>query len=379
MPNLDTSHTCYADVTKAANSLFQSLPGGLSKIKNAQNNFTRHIMGALAASTLNTKYLPAWNKFKLWLSSYNVHDLSLVDENIVAAYLSHLFTQAEANSTGDSSIQLATAAISFHFKSMGSVAPVSSAYIDLLKNSAKRNLRPQRSNCEPICAEDLHKLLVTHLTPTCSLKTRMHLTTLLIMYLGLLRFNDVQHILVHRELLRFIKSDDGSKIEGVLIWLPTSKTDTQGVGAWVAIGATGGLFCPVKLLSNLLSLGGYRTHSLTHDVGPLLRGTITKYYPRRMVLAQVEAPFSSPIKALSYSSFRSSILSLCKNVLPKHIGLHSARSGGASAAAEYGIDSRLACGLGRWKQGTTYSDTYVKMTLGNTKKYFDISRALWPY
>jgi hypothetical protein len=336
-------------------------------------------MGALAPSTLNTKYLPAWNKFWAWLASYNIHDLSAVDENVVAAYLSHLYATAEANATGDSSLQLATAAIKFHFNSMGTAAPVSSSYIDLLKSSAHRNLRAQRARCEPICAADLHKLLATHLNPNCTLKTRMHLTTLLIMFLGLLRFDDAQHILVHRELLRFIKSDTGPQFEGILIWLPTSKTDRQGDGAWVAIGATGGRFCPVKLIATLLAIGGYHTESTTSDVGPLLRAVATKHYPTRMVLAQVEAPFSKPIKPLSYSTFRSSILDLCKNVITKHIGLHSARSGGASAAAEHGIDSRLACGLGRWKQGTTYSDTYVKMTLGNTKKYFDISRSLWPY
>lgn len=359
--------------------MFSSLPGTIGRNPKAQHNFTRQIMGALAPSTLNNKYLPAWNKFCSWLKYYGVFDLSLVDENIVAAYLSHLYTTAETNNTGDSSLQLATAAIKFHFNSMGVAAPVSSVYIDLIKNSAKRNLRPKRSCCEPISATDLHKLLTTYLTPTCSLKTRMHLTTLLIMFLGLLRFNDVQHILVHRELLRFIKSDNGTTTEGVLIWLPTSKTDKRGDGAWVAIGATGNKFCPVKLISTLLSVGGYRTYSPNSDVGPLLRAVTIKHYPDRMALTQVEAPFAKPIKPLCYSSFRSSILALSKNVLSKHFGLHSARSGGASTAAEHGIDSRLACGLGRWKQGTTYSDTYVKMTLGNTKNFFAISRTIWPY
>ncbi len=114
--------------------MFQSLPGGLSQNSTAQTIFTRQIMGALAPSTLNTKYLPAWNKFWAWLASYNIHDLSAVDENVVAAYLSHLYAMAEANATGDSSLQLATAAIRFHFNSMGTVAPVSSSYIDLRRS-----------------------------------------------------------------------------------------------------------------------------------------------------------------------------------------------------------------------------------------------------
>ena len=335
-------------------------------------------MGALAPSTLNDKYIPAWNKFATWLSSYNITNLVSVDANIVAAYLSHLFTTAENNSTGDSSIQLATAAIKFRFNSMGLSAPVSSPYIDLLKNSAKRNLRPRRSICEPLSAEDIHKLLLTHLTPNCSLKVRMHLTTLLIMFLGLFRFDDIQHILVHREFLRFIRSPMGAFI-GVLIFIPHSKTDQEGEGDWVAIGATHTAFCPVHLLSDLLSVGGYCTDSSTMDVGPLLRAVTHKYRPDRLVLTQVVSPFSNPIKPLSYSSFRSSILALCKPVLIKHIGLHSARSGGASAAAEVGIDSRLVCGLGRWKQGTTFADTYVKMMIGNANKYFQLTKTLWPY
>jgi len=336
-------------------------------------------MGALAPSTLNTKYIPAWTKYTKWLATYLILDpISGTNEDIVAAYISHLITVAASRKTGDYAVQMATAAIQFKFHSLGKGAPISSPYITLLKRSASRMLQPSRSRCEPISANDMHTILQTHLTPTCSLKVRMHLTVFLVMFLGLFRFDDVKQILVHRDFLRFVASDRGMGYDGVLIFIPHSKTDQVWRGTWVAIGATHTRYCPVNLLRTLLAAGNYCTFSSTLDVGPLLRAVAQKHQPNRLVLAEISAPFSAPIKPLSYSTFRESILGLSASIT-KHIGLHSARTGGASAAAENDIDSRLVCGLGRWKQGTTFADEYIKMMEGNAKKYFKLTKSIWPY
>ena len=370
-----------ADVVTATRNVFNSLPPGLQRDYVAQNQFSHQLMGALAPSTLNTKYIPAWSKYAEWLASYHIRDpISGTTENTVAAYLSHLITVASNRNTGDYAIQMATAAIQFKFNSLGREGPVSSPYIELLKRSASRMLHPSRSCCEPIAAQDLHKMLQTHLTATCSLKVRMHLTVFLIMFLGLFRFDDVKQILVHRDFLRFIPSKSGSGYDGVLFFIPHSKTDQEWKGNWVAIGATHTRYCPVKLLLSLLAAGAYCTFSNSLDVGPLLRAVAQRHQPNRLVLAEISAPFSDPIKPLSYSTFRESILCLSLSAsITKHIGLHSARIGGASAAAENNIDSRLVCGLGRWKQGTTFADEYIKMMEGNAQKYFKLTKSIWPY
>ena len=48
--------------------------------------------------------------------------------------------------------------------------------------------------------------------------------------------------------------------------------------------------------------------------------------------------------------------------LNKSKGLHSLRSGGATAAAEAGVEDRLLGNHGRWKSEKTY-DSYVKESI----------------
>ena len=203
---------------------------------------------------------------------------------------------------------------------------------------AKTLLSSRRSQCEPISAADMHTLLLTHLTPTCSLPVRMHLTVFLLMFLGPLRYtSDAANILVNFEFLRFIRSTTGC-LEGVLLFIPFSKTDQERKGSWVAIGATHTRYCPVELLSVLLSCGGYnRRGSNTIATGPLLRATVAhRHRPHYYTLAQVTSPISCPIPALSYAQFRSSILRLSSK-LKIHIGLPSARTyGGASRSRVVG-------------------------------------------
>lgn len=165
----------------------------------------------------------------------------------------------------------------------------------------------------------------------------------------------------------------------MLIFIPCSKTDQYWEGAWVAVGATGGIFCPVRLVLDLFRLGGYVVDSTTMDVGPLLRATKLCYRRRGYFLKQRTAPLSKPIQPLGYSAFRQNVQSLVFRATGKHVGMHAPRSGGASLAAELNVDSRLVCGLGRWQHGNTYADTYVKMMDGNIRKYFQLTRTLWPY
>lgn len=378
MTNLYFSiHLC-ADVLAVHARTFQSLPAGLKQNKVAQNVFTKLLHCSLASSTMLGKYKPAWTAFGIWLLSYKIQQPLNVDETVIAFYLSYLITTAQNRKTGDYAVKNSLSAIQFYFSLAGKYAPTSSPHIDLLKKSASRILQPNKSRCEPVSAQDVYKVLHKSLTQKCLLRTRMHLTVFLLMFLGLFRFSDVQNILVHRELMRFMYTDSG-QLDGVLIFISCSKTDQHWDGSWVAIGATGGNFCPVRLLIKLLDVGKYCRFANNKDVGPLLRAVIHRHRPERYELASISAPFSSPIASLSYSAFRESILELAGGSITKHIGLHSARTGGASTAAEHGIDSRLVCGHGRWQQGTTYADTYIKMMEGNMRKYFDLTRQIWKF
>ena len=66
----------------------------------------------------------------------------------------------------------------------------------------------------------------------------MHLTVLTLMFVGLLRYDDAACILVHADLLQFITKHNSATVDGVLIFIPRSKTDQGWQGEWIAVGAT---------------------------------------------------------------------------------------------------------------------------------------------
>ena len=65
-------------------------------------------------------------------------------------------------------------------------------------------------------------------------------------------------------------------------------------------------------------------------------------------------------KPLSYTTVRGHVLDLLANIglNPKKFGLYSLRSGGASAAANLGINGILFKKYGRWKSNKV-KDSYV--------------------
>ena len=358
-------------------ALFHNLPPDLQANTGLQENCSQFLLDSVGRGTLN-KYKPAWQLFTAWLLKHKITDPFSIDANVLALYITHLILTAQHKHIGSASIQMAIAAIQFFFQ-FANKPKFEQPFIVRLRQAALRILQPKRSKCEPLSASDLHVLLDKYLTPTCSLVIRMHLTVFLLMFLGLLRFSDVQNIIVHKECMRFVYKNDGT-LFGVLIFIPFSKTDQAGEGAWIAVGATNGKFCPAKLLLKLISMGNYCTEPVPGmSSGPLLRAVKLASRPRRFVLEHTSSRLPDLIKPLSASAFRSSLLNLAEPCLAKHFGLHSARSGGASTAAEHGIDSRLVCGLGRWQQGTTFADTYVKMLQGNMFKYFELTQQIWPF
>jgi hypothetical protein len=116
------------------------------------------------------------------------------------------------------------------------------------------------------------------------------------------------------------------------------------------------------------------------DSGPLLRAVKCVKTIDGHQLAQIVSPLSCPIPALSYTTFRASILLLCIQAgLTKHIGLHAGRVGGSNTAAAVDVASSLVCQLGRWKVGTTFSDKYLRMVHDRARQFFRLTRQIWPY
>ena len=316
------------------------------------------------------KYKGPWRSFTLWLDSIGISkyfDISVVTDHVIVFYLGHIVADAKNRNTGEEVINTTLAAIRYFFISAGLESPTESPIVKSLRKAVPRILIGKRSTCVPLTAEQLLKVLKYHLTSSCTLRVRMHLTIYLLMFVGLFRFSDVQKILVHEELLQK-RYDEHGNIIGLLVFIPWSKTDQSHDGAWVAIGATKGSYCPVDLVLTLLRKGKYCTRpGPTEFVGPLLRAT-ARHNPN--ALKQISSPLNEPIEPLTYQALYHSIQSMVKEATGIHTALHGPRKGGASTAAEQNIESRLICSLGRWKFGNTFEDTYLTMLDGNAKKIF---------
>jgi len=169
-----------------------------------------------------------------------------------------------------------------------------------------------------------------------------NLRTFLIMllsFMGFLRFSEVVNIR---------RSDIIFKKGYLMIFLEKSKTDVYRKGHWIYITKLQTEICPLKLTRKYLKLAKIEENS--NDF--IFRGVskTTQGWKLRKV-----------DKAISYTSVRELILKNLKNIGldSKKFGVHSLRSGGASAAANLGVEDRLFKKHGRWKSEKV-KDNYVR-------------------
>lgn len=117
-----------------------------------------------------------------------------------------------------------------------------------------------------------------------------------------------------------------------------SKTDQLRRGDQVVIAQSGGSVCPVSLLKIYLRKLDIDPHS-------------NEFIFRTLVKTKSSYKLTQKNKPISYTTFRNQLAKSLKNVVPDPsvYGTHSFRSGGASRAANSGVNDRLFQKHGRWK------------------------------
>lgn len=363
------------------------VPKAFCSEKDAKR-LSKYLQGSLAFKTVN-RYDTAWKIYCKWLSSkgekgYDKFSKNWVHGVVISLYLSELLEESYHRNIGPNKLEMSVAAIKYHYEAAGfSTSPLAHPWCSRIVSTAKKLLVPKKLKRQSISVANMKSLLSHYLieqdADQIDLRTLMHVVVLLLCFLGFLRYSDAVSILVHEDLLKFIRSPSGSGYEGMLIFIPKSKTDQSWKGAWVAIGATGGALCPVTLTRALLTRGRYVTsHSNQFvDCGPLLRAVSVAPrghidYPG-FVLAQTTSD-RGPIAGLTHASSR---VLLSKAGIDIPFGLHSLRSGGATAANLAGIPSTLICQHGRWKLGRTMEDHYLKTHDVEIQRFFKITRQIW--
>lgn len=285
------------------------------------------------------------------------------NQTLTAAFLTQERIAAAERGVGPQAVTKASAAISAHYAKLGLPSPCDGPSVAIAREVAKRTLTGTKLVRTAVSTADVRALVDFHLRPGCLLRVRMVVTCLVLAYAGQLRFDDLSHVMVHHDLMRFFP-------DRVELYLWRAKNDQYAVGAWVTIAAVGGPYCPVGLLHALLSAGGYKTSPAevltsdgsfrdAEDVGPLLRAV--KSVAGQQVLSQVASPLQAFIPALSYSSFTALLKALVREAgLPSSILSHSFRIGASSTAVNAGVEPRLVQNAGRWRSSQVFFGSYVR-------------------
>ena len=296
-----------------------------------------YVLASKADST-RKKYGYAFNRFCKWSKLYNISPLPASDI-YVALYLIELSESAKTTSKVDEAVY----AISWAHKLAGYSDPCKSDLVISVREGSHRKIGHTTNRKEPITADILHKIVSQFGQNYNNLKDIRIACMCLISYAGFLRFSELSNL--RRSHISFYSTH-------VKLFLVQSKTDIYREGREVVISRTGSETCPVNMLDRYLSMAKINVDSNEFIFRSISYCKSTDDYKLRNS------------GAISYTRAREILLEALESVgVDKSLfGLHSLRSGGASAAAAAGIEDRIFKKHGRWMSEKA-KDGYIKEDL----------------
>ena len=161
---------------------------------------------------------------------------------------------------------------------------------------------------------------------------------LVLSFVGFLRFS---------KLLNLKRNDFILQNTHMSIFIEKSKTEIYRKGHWIHLAKLNSNLCPLDLTKRYFVLSG-------------IDKQCDKYIFRGIENTKNGQKLTKIDKPLSYTTIRGHVLDLLASIGldPKKFGLHSLRSGGASAAANLDVNDRLFKKHGGWKSGKV-KDSYV--------------------
>ncbi|XP_048237153.1 uncharacterized protein LOC125379160 [Haliotis rufescens] len=281
------------------------------------------------------KYERSYNSWKKWSSKFKEITCLPAHPFHVALYLTSLVQGGKKAP----SVMEAIYGISWAHKLACLPDPCKHDLIVNIREAALRTCSTPVKKKEPVTCDTLKKLVsISGKTP--SLLDLRFLTMSLLSFAGFFRFSEVVNI--RRSNIKF---KDGF----MSIFVENSKTDVYRDGRHVLIAATGSDLCPVNMLNRYLIAGN-------------VAETSNEYIFRQLSFCKsVQKYVLKGQKPLSYTRAREIFIEKFKLIGEdvKKVGLHSFRSGGATAAANAGVTDRLFKRHGRWASDKA-KDGYIK-------------------
>lgn len=252
----------------------------------------------------------------------------------VAIYLACLVQQNRTPSP----INQAFYSIRWAHKIISVISPTDSDLVKNILEGAKRRLSVPIKKKEPITPDMLSQMF-DRLYCENNLYNQRTISACLLSYSGFLRVS---------ELLNLKTCDIQFFLSHMSVFIQKSKTDIYRDGDRIIIARTGNKLCPVKNFESFLE---WSNNPLDTDV----------FVFRNLTKTKENYVFRKENKPLSYTRMRELFIEAFSPIVPniKSFGLHSLRSGGASAACNFGISDRLFKRHGRWRSETA-KDGYVK-------------------
>ena len=218
--------------------------------------------------------------------------------------------------------------------------PTQNVLPKMIKEAAPRTLQFFCNKKQPISVNMLNDIVNKYACNGHSIGDLRLVAMILVAFAGFLRYQELAA-------LRF--SDVVFQPGYMKLFLEQSKTDAYRKGVWVFIARTGTDLCPVQALERYLVKAGF----LDYSDDFIFRGiTRHKVIARRHLKAK-NVP-------LAYTTARSLILNALSALgYDSHLfGTHSLRAGGATEAANRGVEDRLFRKHGRWVSDRS-KDRYV--------------------
>ena len=294
-------------------------------------------MFAREENTVKT-HLVAYNAWERWAMKFKLKVLPAESTSLALCILNQI-------QLGKSfaSIRSFYYGIKYVHVSQGYNDPTEHHIVKNMLEAAHRLCKTVIRRKEPLTIEHIQSLNAALLVHPISLMNYRIAIIIILGFFGFLRYSEIANIR---------RCDIVFSATFFKIFIQHSKCDVYRDGKWVYISASDDSFCcPLQHLLSYLQLAGLTDPNSDEYI-------IRAISPFKKTGTEKLRACNKP---LSYSTAREQFLNALKMIGVKSdiFGLHSLRSGGATAAANMGVPDRLFKKHGRWKSEQV-KDGYIK-------------------
>jgi len=287
------------------------------------------VLSSKAPSTAK-KYMYAFNRWREWAQSLINVDIFPVTPVHLALYLQHLGNIKQSRAA----VEEAAYAIAWAYQMAGLPSPSINPLVQTTLSGLRRVLAQPVVKKEPI-TPDMLEAMVRACGAKPSLSDVRFLAACLLGFAAFLRYEELSSLKC---------SDVLFFTEHMEIKIRLSKTDQLRQGDHVLVARSTKITCPVAMLECYMGMGGLSSSSGIL-FRPLAKGGEQLRSTGQLSHTRMRELLLDRLGSLGYSK--------------SDFGVHSLRSGGATAAAQAGVPDRLFKRHGRWSSDRA-KDGYVK-------------------